>query len=94
MEYEIASKIPLAELRDPEQVYASQSGDTFKYIAPLTVEEVNNYANNKTDIFSVKNTCVKNFPLIRFLQRLQHQGRGLWMIMVHLKFHRREIPFL
>jgi signal peptidase I len=54
MEYEIDSKIPLPELRDPGQIFASQSRDTFKYIAPLTVEEVNHYVKNKSDIFSIK----------------------------------------
>ena len=74
MEYEIASKIPLAELRDPEQVYASQSGDSFKYIAPLTVEEVNNYANNKTDIFSLKKHLREEFSIDTFFAKASTPG--------------------
>jgi len=54
MEYEIASKIYLEELRDPEQASVSQEGDTFKYIAPLTIEQANRYATDKADIFSIK----------------------------------------
>lgn len=54
MEYEIASKVWLGELRDPEQISQTQAGDTFKYIAPLTIEEANRYANDKTDILSIK----------------------------------------
>ena len=62
MEYEVASKVRLEELRDPEQVSASQEGDTFKYIAPLTIEEANRYANNKADIFSIRKYVSETYP--------------------------------
>jgi len=76
-EYEIDSKIYL-ELRDPEEVSVTQSGDTFKYIAPLTEEEADGYANNKKNIFSIRKYVREVRPYDTFYAR--GPSSGTWSL--------------
>ena len=75
-EYEIDSKVDLPEIVaiDPDQISVNPNGDTLKYIAPLTKEEANHYAQNRSIIFKIEKHIQQPTPFDTLYARASASG--------------------